>query len=524
CLGGLVSQVDLIERNKPRESINDFSTAAHDKEGKFQVENTRFTTRVRQSKQVLEDANGAQFTSKATKARGKHTTLTFHNGRPSHKVSHIKVLGREEATNSERASDELIFRVLAGLDKLSQSTLIKKIWFSQRPSFWSAVRLPIPKSSVLEDVISTVILNGSQKAAARAMVGDSHIVVVHGPPGTGKTTTIAASALVWDHSKLPAWIVAHSNVAVKNIAESFAKKKVDFKLLVSKEFYEEWHEHLYEGVVDRLIQSDQLSDTHADINRLFMGSCVVLSTLSMLSNPTLFQCGAFKLVPLERLVIDEASQINIFEFLHVFHTHQKTLQKVCFFGDPFQLPPFGKEEVPAIQTIFDLEHVMKSARTVFLDTQYRMPTPIGSFISQNVYQGRLNSVHKIQAPGCLAFIDATRTGEEKQGKSTRNTGEVDVIVSLVRHYYGSTNFCVITPYDAQRSAIQDALKREGLPWEPVFNLDSFQGSLDSGDFYKIYSLVLFRQRSRLCSGLCCAFNTARISFVSQSDERHVDEV
>jgi len=40
--------------------------------------------------------------------------------------------------------------------------------------------------------------------------------------------------------QLPVWIVAHSNVAVKNIAETLFKKEVDFKLLVSKEFYEEW--------------------------------------------------------------------------------------------------------------------------------------------------------------------------------------------------------------------------------------------------------------------------------------------
>jgi len=61
-----------------------------------------------------------------------------------------------------------------------------------------------------------------------------------GPPGTGKTTTIAAVSRIWDLHQLPIWIVAHSNVAVKNIAETLFKKEVDFKLLVSKEFYEEW--------------------------------------------------------------------------------------------------------------------------------------------------------------------------------------------------------------------------------------------------------------------------------------------
>jgi hypothetical protein len=50
------------------------------------------------------------------------------------------------------------------------------------------------------------------------------------------------------------------------------------------------------------------------------------------------------------------------------------------------------------------------------------------------------------------------------------------MVHLVQTYYKSTNFCVITPYDAQRAAIETGLKNAGLPWDSVYNLDSFQGS------------------------------------------------
>ena len=61
-----------------------------------------------------------------------------------------------------------------------------------------------------------------------------------GPPGTGKTRTIGAAAAIWDEQRRPAWIVAHSNVAVLNIAETLYKREVDFKLLVSREFHFEW--------------------------------------------------------------------------------------------------------------------------------------------------------------------------------------------------------------------------------------------------------------------------------------------
>jgi len=38
-------------------------------------------------------------------------------------------------------------------------------------------------------------------------------------------------------------------------------------------------------------------------------------------------------------------------------------------------------------------------------------------------------------------------------------------------------FKIITPYDAQRNAIENALKTSGLAWEnTVFNVDSFQGN------------------------------------------------
>ena len=50
---------------------------------------------------------------------------------------------------------------------------------------------------------------------------------------------------------------------------------------------------------------------------MMMGdACVILSTVSMLSNPKLHQLRMFTdVMPVERLVIDEASQINVFEFM-----------------------------------------------------------------------------------------------------------------------------------------------------------------------------------------------------------------
>jgi regulator of nonsense transcripts 1 len=70
------------------------------------------------------------------------------------------------------------------------------------------------------------------------------ISLIHGPPGTGKTTVIAASVV----SMMAAtrgrtmWLIAQSNVAVKNIAEKLADVGfLNFKLLVSRQFHFEWY-------------------------------------------------------------------------------------------------------------------------------------------------------------------------------------------------------------------------------------------------------------------------------------------
>ena len=75
------------------------------------------------------------------------------------------------------------------------------------------------------------------------------------------------------------------------------------------------HEHLYEAIQHRLIRSDDLFDDKVATERLLGSSSIILCTVSMLSNPALDTCGVYDLVPVENLVIDEASQIDSFEFM-----------------------------------------------------------------------------------------------------------------------------------------------------------------------------------------------------------------
>ena len=64
-----------------------------------------------------------------------------------------------------------------------------------------------------------------------------------------------------------------------------------------------------------VIRSDQLWKLDSEIEKVFDGVTLVLSTLCMLSNPVLDTCGLLKLIPVRSLVVDEASQIDIFGFM-----------------------------------------------------------------------------------------------------------------------------------------------------------------------------------------------------------------
>ena len=75
------------------------------------------------------------------------------------------------------------------------------------------------------------------------------------------------------------------------------------------------HEHLCGGIEERLIRADELIADPVEAERRICGSTIILCTVSMLSNPGLDNCGIYRLAPVERLIVDEASQIDSFEFM-----------------------------------------------------------------------------------------------------------------------------------------------------------------------------------------------------------------
>ena len=71
---------------------------------------------------------------------------------------------------------------------------------------------------------------------------------------------------------------------------------------------------MYDDIELHLIVSDEFGEGFDP--RIGIGSSkVILCTLSMLSSSALVKCNILEYVPMERLVVDEASQIDMFEFM-----------------------------------------------------------------------------------------------------------------------------------------------------------------------------------------------------------------
>ncbi|KAI0251226.1 hypothetical protein BJV78DRAFT_496218 [Lactifluus subvellereus] len=243
CFVDLATRAIRIDMLKPRIMENDFDQVQRTPDGSLTVENARFKTRIRASHQTRLEvhlANGDIVGARIRGANGRHSSAVaeraFREG-----ISRIRVIGREERTNAQQAQYRFLLFSLTNARDVP--LFVNVVWFPENTEAAECdeeIDLSCDHASRI-----LVKLNHSQSNVVAAMASTAprdSLVIAHGPPGTGKTTTIAAAASIWVNRRLPCWIVAQSNVGVKNIAEKLFKEKVAFKLIVSKDFLFEWYE------------------------------------------------------------------------------------------------------------------------------------------------------------------------------------------------------------------------------------------------------------------------------------------
>jgi hypothetical protein len=156
----------------------------------------------------------------------------------------VTTIGKDAATPSEAQIRQIIRLVLSGREDIFTSNhIICRV-------FGLAAGAPCPASSKYQTSFSpsriSFKLNPAQDRAVQAFCSPENqsaplVQLVHGPPGTGKTTLIASIIQGLTSNSEGIYACAQSNVAVKNIAEKLAKAGfTGFKLVVSEDFYFEW--------------------------------------------------------------------------------------------------------------------------------------------------------------------------------------------------------------------------------------------------------------------------------------------
>jgi hypothetical protein len=158
-------------------------------------------------------------------------------------VASVVTFGRASPTIAETRRRAITLEALQGRIDLREYPFFRHIWFDDDLSGLEGMPPPF---SVQPALSFPGRLNMSQVRTVReilSMAPHRRVVVCHGPPGTGKTTVISAAvtSTMAASSLHSIWIVAHSNVAVKNVAEKLLSEGFDkFKLLLAKEFHYDW--------------------------------------------------------------------------------------------------------------------------------------------------------------------------------------------------------------------------------------------------------------------------------------------
>jgi regulator of nonsense transcripts 1 len=94
------------------------------------------------------------------------------------------------------------------------------------------------------------------------------------------------------------------------------------------------HEHLYERLEHCFIPPDLWDGGPVVISRLLLETRVILCTLSTLSHQKITMFS--NIVPIQTIIFDEASQIEVGDYLPLLHRFPHSLKKMVFIGDDRQ--------------------------------------------------------------------------------------------------------------------------------------------------------------------------------------------
>ena len=400
-----------------------------------------------------------------------------------------------------------------------EGQLIKILTGELKPSF----RSDIPAFNVSR-------LNVSQQESLNNILSARELAIVHGPPGTGKTTTLvqAIKALFKQDGK-QILVVAPSNTAVDLLTEKLADEglnvlrvgnpaRVSDKLMSltldskmsehssmreikglrkqanefrnmahkykrnfgraereqRKALFDEAHKIMKEvGNTEQYIQDDLLAKAE-----------VITATLVGSNHYTVRNLNY------HTLIIDEAAQaLEPACWIPILKA-----QKLILAGDHFQLSPTIKSDQAASKGL----NVTLPESVVLLQEQYRMHSDIMGYSSQVFYQNKLQAhtsvANHLMFSGdiSLNFIDTAGCGfdEKLEGASSTNPDEALFLMKHLTDYVDALkaggvlnefpSIAIISPYKEQINVLKDLLINSPALTQhadkiSVNTIDSFQG-------------------------------------------------
>lgn len=391
---------------------------------------------------------------------------------------------------------------------------------------------PFREPKKAHDVSFALELNPPQKEAVKFALASQDLAILHGPPGTGKTTTLAEVIFQAVQRGQRVLACAPSNTAVDNLLERLVAMLPNvLRVGHPARVFESLRGHTLDELVDADPSTQVVREMRREVDDLLRAAGKqhrgreggrrrgqlyaeasqlrgqiralersvirnLIDSADVICTTTTIDDDLLGDHPFDLVVIDEACQCtepSIWQAL-------LRAQQIIMAGDHCQLPPTVLSSEAAKEGMRDSmmqRLIAREGDAIFrrLTVQYRMHESIMEFSSKEFYEGELIADHSVKhhrlcdltgvdelplTSEPLELIDTAGAGFEEQlepdGESKLNAGEARVVSELVQKLVdaglAAESIAIIAPYAAQVRLLRSQLDLPGLEIDTV---DGFQG-------------------------------------------------